>query len=78
MATKQVKYWVGSPPKVCDLCGWAITDWFADAATAWGPWANMCQRCWFTNGHPSGVGRGQVYELKSRGQHAGKWVKTRG
>jgi hypothetical protein len=78
MAAKKLVLYVGTPPAKCDSCGQPITNWFADARSPWGPWGNVCKPCWFSWGAPSGVGQGQVFEKFVKGEHAGKFRKTRG
>jgi hypothetical protein len=43
---------------------------FIDGKTVHGPWAIMCQNCYWGHGAGIGVGRGQQYEWD--GEH---WVK---
>jgi hypothetical protein len=73
----ELAHWLSTPPKVCEVCEWPITNKFYDAATnsLRGPWACMCQTC-FTRGpglNKLGLGIGQRYELK-----AGQWICTGG
>ena len=71
-----MKYWLGPVPQVCDVCSEAIKDRFFDAATTFGPWANMCLSC-FTLGPgygKLGTGLGQEYVKQSDG----RWLKIGG
>lgn len=74
----KLKLWVGTAPTKCNLCNADLGNWFADAKTAYGPWACMCRTCWYKQGAPFGLGLGQVWELRQRGPHQGKFVKTLG
>lgn len=67
------KYWISTPPQVCDLCSEAIEDVFIDGATWVGPWACMCPSCHRISGQGFGTGRGQEYQKVSAG-----WLKSRG
>ncbi len=44
----------------CDFCGKPAQY---DAATVFGPWANMCEADFKTNGIGLGTGRGQKLEV---------------
>ena len=47
----------------CDLCGVAASY---DGKTIYGPWANMCDKCFKKYGVGLGTGRGQKLELNER------------
>lgn len=66
------KFWLGSTPTKCDLCKSAITDFFVDGKTKFGPWAIMCLECYNELAVGLGTGRGQLYKLCE----SGKWVKV--
>lgn len=51
-----------------------LTEVYFDAKTSMGPWANMCQACFYRYGIKLGTGFGQKYER----QPAGNWKKTAG
>lgn len=54
--------WAGPAPEVCDFSAdHRIVDEFVDGATVYGPWANMCMRCFREHGRGLGTGRGQHY-----------------
>lgn len=46
----------------CDFCTATAT---VDGKTKFGPWANMCDGCFKTNGVGLGVGKGQRYEVEA-------------
>ena len=53
------------PP--CDLCkllGVNPRDAAVDGATKAGPWANMCEPHFYTEGVGLGLGKGQRYKLR--------------
>lgn len=68
------KYWMGTPPGVCDLDEKPLVEEFVDGKTRMGPWGNMCPDCHRMYGFGIGVGRGQRY----RKQPDGRWLKTEG
>ena len=53
--------------KQCDICGTKANS-YVDGKTIYGPWANMCLRCFATKGIGIGLGRGQVYNKDANGQ----------
>ena len=63
--------WLGS--HTCDFCHKEITDILYDAKTKYGPWATMCNSCFFNNGLGLGLGLGQKYKLNN-----GKFIKVEG
>jgi ribosome-binding protein aMBF1 (putative translation factor) len=67
------KFWIGDPPKTCDLCNQKIVAAFSDANLR-GTWANVCDSCFRDYHGTYGIGRGQRYEATEDG----KWKKTRG
>ena len=72
---KEPKYWIGTPPKKCDLCGSPIKKVFIDGAVRHtGIWGFMCNSCFCLDGYGLGLGRGQKYTK----QPDGKWLKTGG
>jgi len=52
----------------CDLCHRSLLRFpaFYDGATARGPWAWMCQRCFRQFGLGLGPGRGQEYDSTTK------------
>jgi len=68
------RYWMGTPPAVCDLCQQPITTSFIDGATKQGPWANLHLGCHRQIGVGVGPGVGQLY----RKQDDGRLLKTEG
>ena len=62
---KQKKFWYGSAPVYCEICGRKLTTTFVDGATQYGPWAKMCPTCHLTVGRGLGLGRGQKYNVKT-------------
>lgn len=68
------KYWQGTAPAACDVCGAQIVDTFSDAKTPMGPWANLCPGCASSMSVRYGLGFGQKYEKQSDG----RWLKTAG
>jgi hypothetical protein len=72
--TVKPRYWQGSPPAACDLCGKPITTTFIDGATKRGAWANLCLRCHREIGRGVAPGDGQMYQR----QDDGRWLKTGG
>ena len=49
----------------CDICHATIADRYVDGKTKVGPWANMCLRCHKTKGVGLGLGKGQMYDVKT-------------
>ena len=43
--------------RLCDICSSTTARY--DGRTIFGPWANMCQACFDTNGIGLGTGKGQ-------------------
>lgn len=66
------KFWQGTPPKRCQLCGKAITDTFVDGAVAntGGRWAYMDPDCHKNVGLGLGTGIGQKYVKQADGRFA--------
>ena len=51
---------------VCDFCHKTVeSGTYVDGATRFGPWANMCESCYRTNGVGLGMGRAQRYDGKT-------------
>ena len=65
------RFWLGSDPEMCDICGEPIIDEFVDGRTRQGPWGMLCPSCHEIQGVGLGVGRGQKY----RKQPDGQWLK---
>jgi len=68
MSETKSKYWIGEPPRRCDLTDdkpyvrhKAMVHGFVDGLTRFGPWANMCLNCHHQFGVGLGVGKGQKY-----------------
>jgi hypothetical protein len=59
--------------KTCQLCKTEGLTVYIDGATAYGPWASMCETCHELVGRGLGTGRGQKYELRGTA-----WVKIAG
>jgi len=57
--------WTGEVDN-CDICTNEFADTFIDGATVDGPWALMCIECWELYGIGLGIGRGQMYDLKTK------------
>ena len=51
--------------KGCDICQCKYTDKVYDARTVYGYWAFMCEDCYDELGKGLGVGKGQVYDVKT-------------
>lgn len=64
----QDKIWMGSDPKMCDVCEEDIRDEFTDGKTKRGPWAIMCPRCQARHGLGLGLGLGQKYQKQADGK----------
>jgi hypothetical protein len=60
--------WMGEIVR-CDVCDHGFTNdqYMVDAATAQGPWANMCAHCFERQGAQIGWGKGQLYLRTSEG-----------
>jgi len=82
------KYWLSPPPDTCDICASPIDDEFIDGKTKYGPWANMCPKCFHCDdefcksithnmGIRLGIGFGQRFrkEGKKKGR---EWVCVEG
>lgn len=63
--------WLSPVPEVCDMCKSKFGKHFYDAATIYGPWANLCEPCFDTFGKGLGIGLGQKYVTKTREGVAG-------
>jgi len=48
-----------NPPAHCDLCTADLDTEFVDCKTVHGPWANLCTKCFHSNGIGLGTGLGQ-------------------
>lgn len=72
----KVRYWVGEPPEVCDMCQVPIENLFYDCAVPSfrGSWANICRKCFVAENCRIGIGYGQQYERT----HDNKWACTGG
>jgi hypothetical protein len=67
------RYWRGTKPDKCQLCGQAIVDEFADAHVPGGTsWAIICPDK--KHGASFGTGLGQRYEK----QEDDRWLKVEG
>ena len=71
---KPLRYYLGTPPKECNICHAPIKGQFVDGAHYTGPWADMCPRCHAEEGRGFGTGLGQQYTQQRNGQ----WLKTKG
>ena len=72
----RLRYWMGSEPNGCQMCGGALGGKFVDGQIAGrGSWACMCIPCHAELGAGLGTGRGQLYEWDS---HEHKWMKKGG
>jgi hypothetical protein len=49
----------------CDICKKEDCNPIIDGATRFGPWANMCEKCFGKVGIGLGEGRGQRYEKQA-------------
>jgi hypothetical protein len=71
------KFWMGSDPTKCQLCGKPITDEFIDGKTKFGPWAIMCWKCNMIKGpglfDHSVTGAGQLYRKDELSE---LWIKV--
>lgn len=61
------KKWDGKIPEHCEMCECKLNDVFIDGDTGRvGPgWALICKNCHDTYGKGLGVGKGQMYDLKT-------------
>ena len=57
--------WCGTKPEKCDICGGKFKKVFYDAKTVHGPWGLLCGDCHANYGYGLGMGRGQMYNLKT-------------
>ena len=57
----------------CDFCGKQLDFWYYDGKTSKGPWACMCELCFFDHGIGLGMGKGQKFELVND-----VWKKVKG
>jgi len=57
--------WMGPLPDRCDFCGEALKNRFVDGKTVYGPWGILCQNCHKAIGVGLGLGKGQMYDLKT-------------
>ena len=67
-------YWLGTLTDECQLCGLPFKGVMYDAALAGGPWANICDSCFYGLGCKLGTGYGQKYKL----QKDKRWLKVGG
>ena len=49
----------------CDLCHKVLKDTYIDGKTKQGPWAYMCLSCYKAFGVGLGLGKGQVFDVKT-------------
>jgi hypothetical protein len=69
------KYWYGSGPDKCDVCGGKIEKYFVDGKLKLGPWAKQCLSCFQQLGVGIlGTDLGQIY----RKEENGKWLRIGG
>jgi hypothetical protein len=61
------KYWNGTIPTKCEICGKPLTKYFIDGRTRMGPWAIMCPECFKVYGSDLGIGKGQKYKFIKKG-----------
>jgi len=75
-SNSKIVIWLGRFPLKCDTCSADIKDTFFDAATKFGPWANMCPTCQTLGPglNQVGPGKGQKYVK----QEDGKFHKVEG
>lgn len=59
--------WLGNQTR-CEVCGryLSTTEYFVDGKTKNGPWAIMCPDCYDEIGCGVGIGKGQIYNSKTR------------
>ena len=62
--------WLSEVPKNCQVCDHELKNQFVDGATGLpgsrGPWAIQCTKCFAETGLTYGIGKGQLYDLKTR------------
>lgn len=66
---------------ICDLCGNKLLDsgFFIDGATKDGTWANMCPKCFASNGSGIGWGVGQFYRAQiTADRQSTRWMMIAG
>ena len=68
------KYWLGSIPDKCDICGSKLTHKMIDGRTSSGQWGLLDLKCHASHGVGLGTGKGQLYEKQADGQ----WLKIQG
>lgn len=68
------RFWMGSTPDKCDICGESVGEKFVDGKTTMGPWGILCVTCHKSVGVGLGLGKGQLYEH----QKSGDWMKIAG
>lgn len=59
------KKWLGSKPDTCNICSQPFKNVFIDGRTRMGPWGLLCSGCHRTIGVGLGLGKGQLYDLKT-------------
>lgn len=63
-------HWIGDVPEKCDLCRGLMRShgehWVDGKVRGFGPWANMCERCFEECGVGLGTGIGQKYNLETK------------
>jgi len=65
---KMARYWLGSDPHDCNICGLnTMRKSFVDGKTHRGSWAIMCLPCHKDQGVGLGIGKGQQYEWDGKG-----------
>lgn len=68
------KYWSGSTPDDCNLCGCIFGRVFSDARIPGHGWGLVCHPCAQAHRVQYGTGLGQQY----RRQPDGRWLKVQG
>jgi hypothetical protein len=58
--------WLSSVPENCEVCKRKLEGQFVDGRTVWGPWAIQCTTCFNDAKFGYGIGKGQLYDLKTR------------
>lgn len=58
--------WLSDVPMTCQVCGEELKDQFVDGQTIWGPWAIQCVSCFNAMDVGYGIGKGQLYDLKTK------------
>lgn len=80
--TGRAKYWMGSTPTKCDLCGQPLGTQFIDGKTIMGPWGILCTICHGHVGVGLGLGKGQLYQKEEQPDALGLlqsvWKKVAG